>query len=400
MLAMKEQDLRFLKSISAEYYTKQGSLVYVPPPVNRREIGYTTGYGKFMVRHKSFDSIEKIRKLLIDFLPWDVYHSCSVYEFPEKPMGEKGELWTDLAFDIDPVHVGGSDNRSRYWVCDACGKYGRGKVEKCVYCGTNVTDVEFIDFHDLSVVGMEAAKLMRILTDDLGMNHGDIKTYFSGNKGFHVYVDSTVVRELDQYGRKEIVDYLALDGFREELFVIKSSGRWHILREGVGGRIIEKAMKIIEQPEHYPEAIPSSALNKIIKMRDKIRTELSNGSLDLIYLILGSKTFKKFLKAAIERSKVKVDSAVTLDTHRLFRMPGTLNKKGHLPKFPVDHEMLGRNVLDHLPEYGLYEVNIYIKIAPEIHMNRMKFGPFEEEEEKLPAYLAAYLITKGVGTLV
>jgi len=114
---MIEQDIRFLRSVSAEYYTKQADLVYVPPPVNKREIGFMIGHDKVMVRHKSFDSMDKIRRFLIDNVPWDAYHSCSVYEFPEKPIDEKRELWTELAFDIDPNRLDQEwGNGSIYWI--------------------------------------------------------------------------------------------------------------------------------------------------------------------------------------------------------------------------------------------------------------------------------------------
>jgi len=310
-------------------------------------------------------------------------------------------LWTELAFDIDPDQIDPEcGNGSIYWICTSNDHCGKGMVKKCVNCGESTRSIDFIDPKCLSATGKEATKLIQALINELGISREDIRVYFSGNKGFHLYVSSDVLRELDQNGRKEIVDYLALEGLKEELFIVKWAGKRYIVNEGLGNRIIQNAMEIIEQRRSYPNIFTKEVMGKVDQAREKLRVELGKGSLDLIFSIFGGRKARRFLALAMEKSKVKVDPAVTLDLHRLFRMPGTLNSKSHLPKFPAELKMLGDNILDGMPEYGLNSVNIHVRIAPEIHMNGMNFGPFDNERAEVPAYLASYLITKGVATIV
>lgn len=398
---MKEQDMRFLRSVSAEYYTTQADLVYVPPPVNKREIGFTVGHEKVMVRHMAFDTIDDIKAHLRDNLPWDAYHSCAVYEFPDKPIDQKKELWIELAFDIDPDPTDPRcGKRNSYWICVANDHYGTEKTDKCVYCGGSIKKIDFIDPVCLNMAAKETIRLVGALVNELNIGNEDLRIYFSGNKGFHIYARSDLLKDLDQNGRKEIVDYLALNGLKEDLIITRAPGKRRILTEGVGGRIIQNAIEIIERCREYPNIFSNEAMNRVEREKERLRQELNKGLLDPIFLMLGTSKAKKFLAMAVESSKIRVDPSVTLDLHRLFRMPGTISSKSHLPKFPVELKTLANNVLDAMPEYGPDRADIHVKIAPEIRMSGRKFGPYENEKVEVPGYLAAYLVTKGVATIV
>lgn len=55
---------------------------------------------------------------------------------------------------------------------------------------------------------VETMKLADFLIKDFGFSENELNVSYSGNRGYHLQIESEQIRELDQTARTEIVDYL------------------------------------------------------------------------------------------------------------------------------------------------------------------------------------------------
>ncbi|MBO3768355.1 MAG: hypothetical protein JTT16_03460, partial [Candidatus Brockarchaeota archaeon] len=327
---MNESELRFLKSVYSEYYLKHSNLVEVPPPVGKREIGFVIGNEKVMRRHMSFQDNEAIRKYILNNLPWDAFHSCSVYEFPENPIDKKNIIWNEIAFDIDAKDLGCEGEV--YWICDRCGEVLKKGLQKCPRCENELREVNFITSTCIEKTYEKAKELVFSLIEDFGISEKEIKIFYSGHMGFHVYVDAQVFREISQDERREIIDFLLLNELQPSLLVTFS--QLQVKNIGVGRRVISNMIKIIESPTDYV-FLDEISVKKIEQRKNELISSIKEGSLKLILSLLGQRILKRIIQEALSMSKIPIDPSVTLDEHRIIRMPGTLNSKSSFPKFEV-----------------------------------------------------------------
>lgn len=392
---MNESELRFLKSVYSEYYLKHSDLVEVPPPVGKREIGFVIGNEKVMRRHMSFQDNEAIRKYILDNLPWDAFHSCSVYEFPENPIEKKNVMWSEIAFDIDAKDLGCKGET--YWICDKCGEVSKKDLQKCLSCGNELREVNFITSTCIEKTYEKAEELVLSLIEDFGVNEKEIKVFYSGHMGFHVYVDSQVFREISQDERRELIDFLLLNELQPGFFV--SFSQLQIKKIGVGRRITSNMIKIIESPNDYTSFLDEASTKKIEQNKKELVSSVSEGSLKLAFSILGQKILKRIVQEALSMSKIPIDPSVTLDEHRIIRMPGTINSKSGFPKFEIS---LDEKIypLDLLPSYGERPIKLKVIFAPPFRVRGETFGELRDTEEEVPRFYAAYLVSKGVAYVV
>jgi DNA primase small subunit len=391
---MNESELRFLRSVYSEYYLKHSNLIEVPPPVSKREIGFVVGNEKVMKRHMSFQDNEAIRKYILDNLPWDAFHSCSVYEFPENPIDKKNVIWSEIAFDIDAKDLGCQGET--YWVCDKCGEVFKKDLQKCSSCGNELREVNFIASTCIEKTYEKTKELALSLVEDFGVNENEIKVFYSGHMGFHVYVDSQVFREISQDERREIIDFLLLNELQPNFFVLFS--QLQINKVGVGRRIASNVVKIIESPSSYA-FLDEDSIKKIEQRKKELISSVSEGSLKLALSLLGQKILKRIVQEALSMSRIPIDPSVTLDEHRIIRMPGTINSKSGFPKFEVS---LSEKVypLDLLPTYGEKPIKLKVRIAPPFRVRGETFKELHNTEEEVPRFYAAYLVSKGVAQVV
>ena len=396
---MKDQDLRFLKSVFAEYYSKYSEAVYVPPPVNSREIGFVLWPERVMARHMSFPSLADIRRRIMDDTPVDAYHSCAVYEFPEKPMGYKNELWVDLAFDVDAKDVRPDClNDATYSVCKKCGHHRKGAKKTCPDCSQQYQVVEFISPECIKSTGEQAKKLHAALVDEIGVDPKEISVYFSGHMGFHVYATSKAIGELGADARREITSYLALEGAAGGHATGKSE-LGGIGTKRMNKRLLSQVLDIVTNPTENKDVLGNSGVELVEQNSPRLLPSLEKGAIQGLIGLLGTAKTKKVLKKALQRAAVIVDPSVTMDVHRIFRMPGTLNSKSGLPKQLVTLEEIDKGILSLLPEYGRANVQLSIAFAPEIEIGQESVGPFSNEVATVPRYIGAYLILKGVASV-
>ncbi|MDX1534716.1 MAG: DNA primase catalytic subunit PriS, partial [Thermoplasmata archaeon] len=176
----REATLRYLRATFAHYYETQP--LSLPPRFGRREFGFITFEGGFVLRHLGFAQEEELYRYIHSKSPAHIYHSAAYYETPGAPtMAEKGWMGADLIFDLDADHIPG-------W-------------QKLGYPGM------------LEAVKAQVVRLIDdFLVGDLGFAEEDIQIAFSGARGYHIHIRDPRVFTLESHERREIVDYVTGTG--------------------------------------------------------------------------------------------------------------------------------------------------------------------------------------------
>lgn len=401
---MIEKDYLVIRKYIRQYYLKSKSKIWIPPPLREREFGFVVGTNKIMVRHKGFETDEAVKNFLINESPLDAYHSAAIYENPTASMEEKGLKGADLFFDIDADHVDpecGKD--SHVWVCNSCNEAGFGLVENCSRCKKSVSYVAFPNKECIEAARKETERLILVLTEEFGLPPEDIRVHYSGNRGFHVYVGSEDVRGLSQDARKEMIDYISNPSPEINLLVVRgkeSPKEVYMPKAGLPGRVIEEFEDIITNGELLVSLFGQRTAGRVSKESTKILSELGRGRLGILLTILGRNNLKKLFEEAINRVKIRVDPVVTIDLHRLVRMPGSINSKTGLPKLEVDlYKVDAREMLASVEQTG-NSIKVMVKAAPKIELGGDVYGPYEDIIVDLPLEVGALLILRGVAEVI
>jgi DNA primase small subunit len=93
-----------------------------------------------------------------------------------------------------------------------------------------------------------------------------------------------------------------------------------------------------------------------------------------------------------------VDPNVTMDIHRIFRLPGSLNSKSGLTKiFCKDLQKF--NPYSESSFLNENTVEITANCPIEFKLKNKKFGPYDNEIATVPTYAAVYMICKNLATI-
>jgi len=164
---LKNDTIFFAEQLFRMYYSQNKDNMWVPS-IPYREFSYipfTRQDNDYMVRHISFDGYIELQEFLIKCAPRHFYMSTSLYSNPSiRPMENKNRFSQTLTFDIDAKNIDAAKEEL----------YG----------------------------------LIDILKDTMGILDPNIKIFFSGNKGFHVYVNDPDYNGLGKEERKQISDYM------------------------------------------------------------------------------------------------------------------------------------------------------------------------------------------------
>lgn len=164
----------WLKALFRNHYRRATLSI---PNIERREIGMLT-MENVMLRHKSFPSIDELRRACVSEPPLGLYYSVAYYERPdERDMEAKGWQGADLVFDIDGDHL---------------------DTESC-------RGMQLLNLKCLDDAREEALKLLDALRNELALNGEPV---YSGHRGFHVHVRSKEVMDLTSAERRRLVDFL------------------------------------------------------------------------------------------------------------------------------------------------------------------------------------------------
>jgi DNA primase small subunit len=362
-----------------EYYFRQSRLVEAPDAIDRREFGYAQFGTPGMVRHLSFNNAGELAATLVREVPSDVYCSNALYRFPTLQMQEKQWQGADLIFDIDGKDLGLSCVPSHtYHACTACGHVTPpGELKACPSCGGSKTnDISVPCGRCVDGSKKEVGRLVDLLSEDLGIDRTNIRTYFSGNNGFHLYVDDSSYRPLDSQARSDLVGYITGVGLMAE-----SVG----VRRSPGGDLAFVK---------FPKSGLGHGWRK--KVADKLKID-TGSTIRLTHIVEekgGYQGFKSELDRMTKEMGVRIDPQVTTDVHRVFRMPGTLNSKSGLAKVRVD-DIESFDPFTDACLLGDSKVMVKMKAPMKLKLKRENFNIAKETAE-LPAYAAIYLICKGL----
>jgi DNA primase small subunit len=366
---MLEASVEFLKKEFFKYYYENLDYLVPPPPIKNREFGFFLNKDKGMIRHRCFNSLKEFHEVVLSEVPLDIYVSAARYEDPgNRDMAEKKLIDAELFFDIDaePSRITPEESA---WICPRCGKYDLGFEEKCPACNWDAEPVETVSEEQLSRALGEVEKLVWILINDFGISEKHISVFFSGNRGYHVHVDQEGFTSITAEGRREIVDYLLIQGL-DEKWLPNSSRRMESKDlMGMRGRIYKRLLEILgsEDPRTRYDR------KKILRRLDQVINEL----------------------------RVRIDPVVTIDTHRLMRMPHSINSNSGMVKKEIRlQDLHSFKPLKDAIAFGDEEVVLRAKVVPRFKLGGRAFGPFKDEEVEIPVYAAIYIICKGLGEYV
>ena len=372
---MNGADVGFLEDLFKRYYFDHPDLIRVPERAPEREFGYQR-FGSGMVRHVSVRDDRELRLLLMQNVPSDVYCSNAYYTFPNLPMNEKDWKEADLIFDIDakdlnlpcrPDHT--------VLICGDCGEISRGPG-KCTKCGSAKTDKKSLPCRDcMDASKREAEKLSSMLTGDLGIPKGDIHVYFSGNEGFHLYAYGSQFQGIGSRERLKLADYLMFNGAIPERF-------------GMRGSRPSRS----DFPELGEEGWRGRFAAHVFGSKSR-RSKIVSGLIDG-----GRAQFQTLLDGMSKTAGARIDPGVTMDIHRIFRMPGSLNGKSGLAKVRCG-DLAGFDPYADAVLLGGDTVEVVASSPVRFRLRGRGFGPYSGERVTVPAYAAAYMICKKLATI-
>ena len=352
----------WLRNAYREYYFRGSDEIEFPEEVESREFGYFP-FGGGMVRHLAFKSRGEALAEILKQSPSSVYCSNARYEYPARPIEEKGWQGAELIFDIDATDIPTTCKRGHdLWYCETCHASGRlPRPPKCAKCGGPA-----VEFHGKCEVCLEAAKdhAMRVigfLVNDFGVGRESIRLYFSGNRGFHLHVFDKRFDPLDSAARAEIAEYVRGAGLPPNQTLASSLRR---------------------RPVNGPQG--AGWARRITGYVDERRQDYTG-------------TLQKLVSEAISAQRAMVDSAVTTDIHRVFRLSGTLHGDTGMLKKRIEtagsfDPQQDPVVLSDRP------VRVRVEFHPKFRMKHRDFGPFlKPEVVELPTYAAVSILTRGLG---
>ena len=371
---MLENDLKLLEESFKKYYFDHFDLIHVPDRPKEREFGYQK-FNSGMIRHLSVKDDKELHLMLINNIPSDVYCSNAYYSFPNLPMAEKDWKEADLIFDIDSKDLNLKCRQEHTCIkCQSCEKIF-DKQSECPNCkSTNLEYKSLTCKNCIQGAKEEVKKLSNILVNDLGIEQKNVQIFFSGNEGFHVYVYNTPYQKFSSMERTELIDYLMFRGASAESFGFKrynldKSEFPNFTDDGWRGRL---AQYLFETKSKRPKLI----------------SKILFGDYSLI---------QNQLESAKDTIGVKIDPNVTMDIHRIFRLPGSLNSKSGLAK----------QICENLDEFNPFSDACFIDDQPtevtancptSFELKNKKYGPYQNDKVTIPKYAAIYMICKGLAT--
>jgi DNA primase small subunit len=408
------QSRLFIDRLFREYYADEGCKVTAPSVIEKREFGFIS-FDKAMVRHRAFTSESELCGFLKDFVPSDAYYSCAYYEDPRADMEKKGWIGADLVFDIDADHIPTPcDKVHDEWVCGACNFNGKGIApERCPVCEKEKFEVSTWPCEVcLQSAKQETIKLLDVLMRDFGFSEKEIHLFFSGHRGYHIHVESEIVKTLDALTRKEMVDYLSglgLDasfhGLNGKNWRAMSSPQVSLLADfGWRRRLTQGLQNFIlsaEEDDFRRLGLRKNVVEAVLRNKESIlKNWLSTEAWSGVRGV-GFETWKKITDHIIKLQSVKIDTVVTTDIHRLIRLTGALHGKTGFKKvgFPVS----GIDDFDPFKNGVAFKrgtAKVSVSDAPVFRIGDETFGPYKNQKVELPTAAAVLLICRGRAEVV
>ena len=377
MTEERGQAQSFLAKAFKSYYFHHVESVEIPVEIERREFGYLNFSGE-MVRHLAFPNEGEFKAVMVRESPRSAYCSVGYYDFPALPMEEKGYRKADLAFDIDSDDLSLACTAEHdFAYCGNCGRPSKAAGDKCPFCGSgDISTVHWVCGKCLGAAKEEAIKLVEFLESDFGIPASEVAVYFSGNRGFHLSAVGSKYEMLDQRGRSEMVEYMAGKGF--------TARQMGLLSRRTAEELTPK-VPIPEEPGWRGRLISAVEEMDGFGSREALVQEFMEHP-ELV---------ESMIDRIVDRIGVKVDAGVTIDTHRVFRMGGTLHDKSGLVKKRYE-SLADADPLVDAVAFGSEPVRLAVSYSPIFWLLGNSYGPYEREVIELPMYAAVYLVAKGL----
>lgn len=356
---MNQATVAYLKSTYKEYYFKKADAIEFPSEIQAREFGYIP-FGGNMVRHISFRSAGEAIVELVRQAPSSAYCSNSRYSAPTLPVEEKGWLGAELIFDIDATDVPTSCKKAHdIWFCESC--HAKGKLPRpaaCPICRGVVQELRGTCEICLEAARQHAVRVVNFLTEDFGVRTEEIRMYFSGSRGYHLHVFDARFSLLDQQGRAEIADYMRGSSLPANNTIWASLRRTTLEPDELRGWMGRIASTIGYAPGQVNQQ-------------------------------------RKSVAQAIASQAARIDSSVTTDIHRIFRLAGTLHGTSGMLKMRLNPSESFDPTSDPVVLSG-ESVRLQVSFFPEFKMKGRTFGPYKSETVSLPTYAAIGILTRDL----
>lgn len=379
--SIENESIALVKSAFREYYFNHINLLETPEHLEQHEFGYVP-FGSGMIRHLSFRNKGDLIATLVRDVPTDFYCSNAYYRFPTYSMQEKQWLGADLIFDIDAedLQLPCELNHS-YFICTRCSKVSSAKSDVCECCKSTALNKTSIPCDKcIFALKKEVRHLTAVLTNDLGIEEKSVVVHFSGNNGFHIVASDKSFHLLGPEARSDIVSYLIGTNMMTESIGVRKG------RDRSGGDFLIK----------FPKSGLSYGWRKLIADRLGIEQASVVKLTNIVQRNGGYEGFKAELAKVTKSLGVKVDPQVTMDVHRIFRMPGTINSKSGLVKMRCN-DLESFNPLTDSCLLGDKDVKVKTNISSQINF-KLRGESFRLKEKilELPLFAAVYLVCKGL----
>jgi DNA primase small subunit len=318
---MRPATLEFLRQRFAQYY-RRGYLA-PPPALGEREWGFILFDPAFpeirMIRHMGFGGKRELIDYLRGVVPAHAFHSAAYYASPSAPtMAEKGWTGADLIFDLDADHI------------------MRGPYDQM-----------------LARVKEETLKLLRMLTEELGMDPRTMEVVFSGGRGYHVHIRDLALRGWGSQERRELIDYVCGTGIESRAMYSQPK------QEGATGwrsRYQETVQQYLTWLRRRPEeaiehlstldGVSRQGAVHLLKRLETMDEPLTSSA---VGVLLRSRTLPAVLtegnaefQRRLREKAALADEPVTTDTRRLIRMPTSLHGGSGMRVTPLTFKELER----------------------------------------------------------
>jgi len=406
---LNEEDTKreeFLSQMFKNYYSSNFNKKNSPTNLEYREFGFFYWDLNKFVRHLGFLNFDSLLNHIISNVPKHIYCSAARYENPNAPnMYSKSFMDCDLIFDLDIDHIY-TDCKEKHdkWKCKQCGHLGRGRAPRnCPKCNTFKFDVFTWECDECMKKAKDIIFLIidEFLIKDFGLDPmKDLYIVFSGQRGYHIHIEKDIIRNLDINARRDVGDYIS----GKELIPLfqgfdKDAGKKPNINEiGWRGRIARFVIKFLQDSK-------GEDLRKILRIgkdielvRKELIYQLISENPSWSYQGIGDQTWLKLIKTAAEKYGI-VDQPVTIDIHRLIRLPGSLHgKTGFIVKKLTYTEL---ETFDPFSDAQIFSgtKEIFIKETPQFRIGNEIFGPFKDKQIELPMNAAVFLLSKGLANL-
>ncbi len=356
-------EIEFLRASYREYYYRAS--LWTPPGLESREMGFLTFEGSFR-RHMRFGSPRELVAEVLREVPWGIFYSVSRYEDPSNPeMEGKGWMGADMVFDIDvkDLHPPCIEEHD-FHICED------GSVRRLSDPAPGCRRVDWVCPLCVEAGRREVLKLLDVLQRDLGVRPDSITVYFSGHRGFHVHVEGDL-EDLAKEARAQVVEYLTLGSYDP----------------GLALRFLDTTEDGLATLVGWPRRVADA-------LRRRFGVPPTRAALERLAGDPGSA-----VRQALQEVAVRIDPQVTMDLSRIFRMPTSLNEKTGLMKARCE-DVIACDPLEEAVAIGDEPVKVEVSHAPKLHLGGYVYGPYDRASVRLPAYVAAFLVSKGVAKVV